>query len=215
MITDLASLRTSVKNRIARDEIPDTDFDEFISLGEIELNQTLRLRSMETVVSLTLNSGTREIDIPAEFLEDINLRYTDNDFYLNRVELETLDDAFEETRGRPNFYAISDKIYFDTPADQTYSLRLLMLRKWDLFANDPNWLVQNYPNTYLYAALWEACKFTRNSEQEAKYEAAMRRAIKKANMVDGRSRRNTPMRVDTSFSQSNRRGRRFNVFTGY
>jgi len=209
-ITTYTELQTAVRNRLGgRSDLSDTQIQEFISLGESELNNDLRLRTMETSGTLTLTAAARSIDLPTGYLEDISLRYENNDFYVTRVSLRDLNESVDDDATQPFYYAISDKIYFEAPADQAYTFTLDYFKAFDLATDETNGLLTKHPKTYLYASLVEAAAYSRNGEREAFWQAKRDQAVSKANRLDGRTRRNAKLVTEIGG------GVRFNINRGY
>ena len=62
-INTYSTLQTAVANWLDRNDLTDR-IPEFISLAEATFNRTLRLRAMETTVSDTTPSGSKEDALP-------------------------------------------------------------------------------------------------------------------------------------------------------
>ena len=200
-ITTYSELQTAVRNRLGgRSDLSDAQIQEFIELGETELNTQLRLRDMETSTTLSLSSGEQSIDLPTGYIEDISLQYQFNDYAIERKALKDLNRAVDDAATRPRFYAISDKIDFEAPSDGSYSFTFAYFKGYDLATDDTNTLLTKYPKTYLYASLVEAAAYSRNGEREAFWQAKRDEAVNSANRVDGRTRRNAKMRTDDAFA---------------
>lgn len=212
-ITTATELRTAVQNRMGgRTDISDTQYDEFIALGESHLNRKLRLQAMMTTATLSLSAAARSVAFPSGFAEDISLVYENNDFRLVRKTLPELNSIVDNNATSPQFYAIGDAIYFEGPADQAYSLTLDYFKKWDLLTDSTNTLLTDHPDAYLYAALVEGFRYTRNTEGELKSKANRDEAVSEANRLDGRVRRGETLTADSTFT----RGRgTFNINRGY
>ena len=184
-----------------RTDISDDQYDEFISLGEAHLNRKLRLQSMMTSETLSLSASSRSVALPTGFAEDISLVYQNNDYELTRKELSDLNHMVDDNETSPQFYAIGDAIYFEAPADQAYSLTMDFFKKWDLLTDDTNTLLSNHPDAYLYAALVEGFRYTRNTEGEVKSENSRDKAVAEANRLDGRVRRGEMLKADSTFTR--------------
>jgi hypothetical protein len=212
-ITTATELRTAVQNRMGgRTDISDDQYDEFISLGEAHLNRELRLQEMQTSTTLSLSASARSVSLPSDFLEDISLVYQNNDFTLVRKTLPEINVMVDSDETVPAFYAISDKIYFEAPADQAYSLTLDYYQRWDILTDSTNTLLTNHPDCYLYSALVEGFRYTRNMEREAISEIQRDKVVQKANRLSGRVRRGERLSSDSTFM---RRGGSFNITRGF
>ena len=67
-INTYSTLQTAVANWLDRNDLTDR-IPEFISLAEATFNRTLRLRAMETTVSDTTPSGSKEDALPSGYLQ--------------------------------------------------------------------------------------------------------------------------------------------------
>ena len=63
-----AELQTAVANWLDRGD-PTDRIVEFIDLAEARMNRNLRLRLMETTATGTLTAGTREYDLPTDYIQ--------------------------------------------------------------------------------------------------------------------------------------------------
>ena len=63
-----AELQTAVANWLDRGDLTDR-IVEFIDLAEARMNRNLRLRLMETTATGTLTAGTREYDLPTDYIQ--------------------------------------------------------------------------------------------------------------------------------------------------
>ena len=202
-ITTLAELKTAVQNWRDRQDAAFTDrTGEFVSLAEARLNDMVPVRLAEGDTTLTGTVDSRSISLPSDFLEPIALfRTTGGDQYqLAPVIAGTYE--LNTTSGWPEAWMINgSNIDLDKPCDQAHTF-LFRYRKrlFDLATTDPNWLLTNHPDVYLFATLVEACGFEGDDTGFALYEARLQKAMRRVRWVEARSKSIANLRVDAALA---------------
>jgi hypothetical protein len=168
-IANYSDLQSAVLAWVVRtgDTESTTRVPDFIRLFEAEANRRIRVRHNMTTTALTLTSGTSAVTLPAGFLEEIELNYTDNDARLSRASFDTIDRARNvlQPTGQPALYAISGtQILFERSADADYALLLRYYAAWDIASDTTNWLLTYAPDAYLFGAVAEAAMFVRDDQ---------------------------------------------------
>lgn len=150
-------LHRSDVNGVANGTGVDNIVADWIAMAEADFNADLRLRVMESDHILSTVPDSRFINLPAGFLEPVSL--------LLQINAQT--DAYplvfwpvQEIGLRipatlPQRWTIdNDKIRFDCPASQAWTIIFRQVSKFQLTDAAPtNWLLTNFPNLYLYGAL--------------------------------------------------------------
>lgn len=188
-----ANLKTAIGNWLARSDLSG-NAAEWITLGEARLNR--HLGTVEVDQSLTATTDSREVDISAYAIAwPIGLFLTDSS---SSDEMEILPKtAFEylNTSAQPRFYMLNnsqDAIEFDSPCDQAYTLRLRYAQKFALSDSvTTNWLLDNYPDLYLAAALTWGCVFTGMDAKAGAFKTAWDTGILEVKNVLARNKRGT------------------------
>ncbi len=152
-ITTLATLRAAAADALVRSDFTDR-IAICVPLAEAWLNRNLRLRMMETDVSLTVTPGVRTMPLPAGFLEPLALFLVDGS---GRTALRFRPDGFETatTAAKPCDWTIDGAaIAFPAPSDASHAFTLRMLQRLALTADgDSNALLAAWPDLYLAALL--------------------------------------------------------------
>lgn len=164
---------------------------DLIALAEATANREVRVRQSVETATLTLTAGSASVALPSDFLEEIELNYTDTPLSLQRSTYDFIDrtNTSDSIAGRPTQYTFDDaNVIFDTEADQNYTLLLRYYKKWDLASTSTNWLLTNHPDVYLFGALAEAAGFQMDDAREAKWAARRDAAIRAALRADSRTR---------------------------
>lgn len=144
-------------------------------------SQPLRIRFMETDADLTIN-GT-DIGLPTGFLQQRRL-------YVNGSPKPVPDflppaqfrDAFQYNNevGYPRYFTVEgEKLIIGPTPDAEYGAKLLYYKIPAALANDADtdWLMQNAPNAYLFAAVAEFACWDGDDEQYSKYSKRLAGAV--------------------------------------
>jgi hypothetical protein len=180
-ITTYAELQSSITDTLNRDDL-DTVAPDFIKLAEADMQRRLRHWRME-------KRSTAEIDtqysaIPADFLEVIRFYITSND--TRPLELisqaELLDRKYRNlnTSGKPAYYAITaGEIEVYPVPDGTYTAELYYYSTIPALSdsNTSNWLLENYPDAYLYSSLVHSAPYLRDDARIQMWAALSQSAI--------------------------------------
>jgi hypothetical protein len=208
MITTYEELKNAVSDWTQRSDLAAKAAD-LITLAEARLNDMLLLRDMEVEETLTLAVGQNYVALPSGFISPITLwLIVDGErVLLERVLPQRLPYYTDATQ--PQYWAIDgENIRFDCPSSQSYPAKFRFLKKSNLSDSNPtNYLLQRRPDLYLAGALVEACRYTRNAEELAKWEDKFVKAASSAMSAENRSRA-VPLRTDIAT-----RGRS-NIFRG-
>jgi len=156
-------LKASIADFLNRDDLTSV-IPDFITLAETRLNREIRHWRME-------NRATAEVDgqysaIPADFLEPIRLHLETGDYrtleLISQSEMQSLRMKSADTSGKPFYYALTqgELEVFPTP-DGAYDLEMNYYAKIPSLSssNQTNWVLQNFPDAYLYGALVHTAPF--------------------------------------------------------
>lgn len=154
---------------------------DFIALAEADIGRDVRVQAMETLATGTLTGEA--LDFPDRLLEVRRLGHKTNvcDFR-EPVRYQELKDA----KSSANVYTvIGQKLYIlqGTNGD-AYSLLYVAGFAPLVNDNDTNWLLTNFPDVYLFAALKHACTWTQDDQSLARAAGLYQTAKSAANLVD-------------------------------
>jgi hypothetical protein len=161
---------------------------EFIALAEANLRDHPAIGLQTITTDLEINAV--QISLPSDFRELKSLYYSDTTtpFY-GTIPVLAGPEALEEWRaqygvssGRPQYCAITEgatKIRFSPAPDVTYVATLEYYGFLQALSttNTSNWLLQSYPNIYLYATLCEAEPYLKNDERLGLWKAKLNEAL--------------------------------------
>ena len=199
-INTYSTLQTAVANWLERNDLTDR-IPEFISLAEATFNRTLRLRAMETTVSDTTPSGSKEDALPTSYLQMREIHLTTSPVislaYITPEIMYRI--RAGSNNGKPNAYTIvGDNILFGPPPDAGYGYSMTYYKAFDALGDDTqtNWLILNAPDLYLYGTLLQAEPFLMNDVRVPLWERGVRQVINDLQEQDDRDRHSgSEMRV--------------------
>lgn len=196
-LANYSDLRTSVEGHLRRSDLTAL-IPDFITMGEARLNRMVRVLQQETIESLTASTSSRFVALPSNFLEAINLTLILNDIpqAVYPLPADKMDEVRRDSQAIPQYYRISDQIEFDCPADQAYSLKFRMLKRWNLASDTTNWLMTNCPDCYIYATLLAASPYIKDDSRMELWRSLLSAAIDEANELDSRTRADTLATLD-------------------
>lgn len=160
-LANYTDLKAAVASWIVRSDLT-SQIPDFIRLYESDANRRIRIRQNMTTTQLTLAQGASSVNLPSDFLEEIELNYDDTAETLTRAPFDEIDrlQTADSGAGRPFLYAITGStIVFETEADTAYTLNLRYYEKWDIETDTTNWLLTNAPDAYLFGSLAEAAMY--------------------------------------------------------
>lgn len=191
-ISDYASLQTAMTSWALRSDLTSL-YPDFITLGEAKINRRLRIRSMETALSLTCTPGTATVALPTRYVQMKSI-YVDTDpkVKLQPVSLEqgiTLRPA--SGTGKPRFFATDgDSLrLFPTP-DSAYSIVGTYYASFPglTASTTTNTLLTSSPDVYLASSMYELSKYIRDDDRMSFWAAQREDALKDIEQQDQRDR---------------------------
>ena len=191
-ISDYASLQTAMTSWALRPDLTAL-YPDFITLGEAKINRRLRIRSMETALSLTTVGGTATVALPTRYVQMKSI-YIDAD---PKVKLQpvTLEQGIalrpSSASGRPRFFATEgDNLrLFPTP-DASYSIVGIYYASYPglTSTNTANVLLTSAPDLYLASSMYELSKYIRDNDRMSFWAAQREDAFKDIEQQDDRDR---------------------------
>lgn len=133
----------------------------FIELFETKMTRELRFAEQITSLTTTLPANTQTISVP-QYSQQVTAVYiTENGKTqpLQQVAFTSLLNFEYPQSKKPQYYAIEGNTITVFPvADQNYTITINYFNRIDPLtsSNTTNWLIENYPDLYLYGTLVEA-----------------------------------------------------------
>ena len=172
-LTTYAELLTSLGNWLNRDDLTD-QLPDFIRIAESRMNRYLRVPQMELTVEQAVSDGTTAL--PVDFLELRSLYIDDDpDRQLVGVPPHELRRRYPTTTsGTPEVYAIEGQTLTFGPSPAEAEIVVInYFREITPLSDDntTNWLLEDYPDAYLWGALAAAEAYAKDKEQAMMWKA--------------------------------------------
>lgn len=172
-ITTFTELSTAVGSWMARGDLA-SSIPDFIMIAEKEMRRRLGSIARDATTNLT-TLATGLAALPADYLRATVV--TCNGYPLPAASPEGLA-AFRADASRPAGYWISGTSLQVWPA-QICTVTLYYRQAFIAISagNATNWILDQYPDVYLFGALREAAGFTKEADAESKWGARFEKAF--------------------------------------
>lgn len=191
MITDYDSLVAAILRKIDNDSLED-QVPEFIQLAEEMFNR--RLYSVDTNRSdiATTTASMAAVSVPAGSKGLLSIRIGDYEPLKQLSQDDFQAKWHEASEALPQNYAIIDgDIHLGPTPDAEYTVNINYISTLTALSasNATNWILEQHPSLYLYAALVEAALEESDNPLAATYAARVEGMISEINAYDARKRR--------------------------
>ena len=179
-ITTYDELKASIANWLNRDDLTAV-IPDFIALAEGDMNRQMRHWRMEKRSTASLNG--RYTQIPPGFIEavrfhlDVDERPID---LLTPLALQQRRLGNADAQGRPQFYAIiAGQIEIWPTPDANYTGEMYYYERISPLggATTTNWVLEYYPDAYLYGALMHSAPYLSDDQRAAVWTSLYKNAI--------------------------------------
>ena len=172
-LSTYSELKSAIANWLNRTDLTDEIADDFIKLTEADFNAKLRIRQMEQIDTITINSETETV--PTGFIA-VRSFYILLSSVKYPLEYITPHNLFEvkggSTTARPRAYTIesdneTETFRFGPSPDTSYTGYLSYYKAISALSvsNTSNWMLANHPAVYLYGSLYHAANFLGGIDQ--------------------------------------------------
>lgn len=189
LVTNYATLVTAIQDYLARSDLA-TFVPNFLQNAEQKIYRSLRIRPMETALSVTIASGVAAL--PADYL-DLKYAYVNASpvKFLERVTPEEIYRNYptRSSSGQPHWIAReAENFIFGPYPDSTYAIAGIYYKQLTILSasNTTNWFTTNAVDVLLYGALLEAQPFLMNDKRIPVWQALFEQSIA---TIDGQDRR--------------------------
>ena len=169
-ITNYGTLQSTIADYLNRADLT-SQIQTFIQFAEADLNT--RLRCQEMIIRAEADSSNEYVQLPADWIEAINLHIVGGVQPLRYVTLDQADIIKErQIYTAPNNYSIMDGAIELIPApSDTVTVEMIYYGKIPALSdsNTTNWLLTKAPDVYLYGALTHAAPFLMDDQRMATF----------------------------------------------
>lgn len=189
-ITNYSELQTAVGSWLNRSDLS-SNIPDFITLAEASFNRVLRTRNQITRATSSVNA--QYVALPTDLIELFNIQInTDPIKRLEQVSLDKADDlrSSNSSSGTPAYFAITgNNIELIPTPNDTKTIEIIYYAKITALSstNTTNWLLDNYPDIYLYGTLVQAEPFLMNDERLGTWGTLLSKAQEELRVSDERS----------------------------
>jgi hypothetical protein len=172
-ISTYTELKASIANWLNRSDLTSEIADDFIKLVEADLNAKLRIRQMEQVETITIDSETETVPTGFIAVRSFYILSGSTKYHLNYITPANLF-AIKggSTTGIPRVYSIEsdngvEQFRFGPAPDTTYTGYLQYYKAFTPLsvANASNYILASHPAVYLYGTLFHAANFIGGIDQ--------------------------------------------------
>jgi hypothetical protein len=165
-ITNYSTLQAAIADYLNRADLT-SQIQNFIQFAEADLNTRLRCR--EQIVRAEATSSAEFVQLPADWLEAINLHIVGGQQPLRYITLDEADIVNkEQIYTGPHFYSLMNGAIeiVPEPADDI-DIEMIYYAKIPALSdqNTTNWLLTKAPDVYLYGALTHAAPFLMDDQR--------------------------------------------------
>ena len=189
-ITNYSELQTAVGSWLNRSDLS-SNIPDFITLAEASFNRVLRTRNQITRATSSVNA--QYVALPTDLIELFNIQINTNPIKrLEQVSLDKADDlrSANSSSGTPAYFAITgNNIELIPTPNDTKTIEIIYYAKITALSssNTTNWLLDNYPDIYLYGTLVQAEPFLMNDERLGTWGTLLSKAQEELRVSDERS----------------------------
>lgn len=167
MIQSRSSLRSAIQDWLLRPDLED-EADRFVQLAEARLRRDHRVKRL---FNTTLTITGPEEDLPDHFLELESIRH--EEVRLGHIRIDSVQNVQRERNywrsgGVPVVVAVTDgpRLLVGPEPDRTYEVELEWWGTFEPLNSNvlSNWLLEEHPDVYLYAALVESGPYLRDED---------------------------------------------------
>lgn len=192
-LDNFSNLKASIKSRSKRNDISEANLADYITQAESEFYfnsvAPLRVRSMEARSTASMSTSSRFLALPDLFLQmrrlKVNEPYTGgSDLDIRYLSPEQM--PLNNLTRIPAFFTVTTQLEFDSTPDQAYTVEMQYIKKIAALddTNTTNDILTNYPNIYLFGALWALFQDFMEADLAEYYYGKFIGAIQGANAAD-------------------------------
>lgn len=190
-----AGLQSSISDWLMRGDLSSVT-PSFIRMAEASVNRRLRVRQMIARAESEVEFQT--LPLPGDWLESIRgFTGSDNDFRLSSFPMDEYDARVLST-GQPISYSILGRYMFfrmlpeePTRIELSYYAAVPALSN----ANPTNWLLDLWPDIYLYGSLMHTAPYLKDDPRLQVWEVMFEKALAEARLSDSLSYNGTRQQI--------------------
>ena len=172
-LSTYTELKASIANFLNRSDLTTEIQDDFIKLTEADFNAKLRIRQMEQIDTITIDSETESVPTGFIAVRSFYILLSSTKYPLEYITPHNLFEIKGGSRtGRPRAYTIesdneAETFRFGPAPDTNYTGYLSYYKSISALSdtNTSNYILANHPAIYLYGSLYHAANFLGGIDQ--------------------------------------------------
>lgn len=194
-ITDFATLKTAVANWTARADLTSI-IPDFITLAESRINRDLKVRQMLSTVGLTASSGS--FTLPSDFISAVRVSRATGGVDIELLPITSAKNL-NARLGQAVGYVVEGSAARIIGGAGSEDITLSYYGKIPTIVSNNNWLITNYPDIYLYAALVEASPYIGKNDNIQVWANGYTTAVESLQRSDSEARFGASPRMTVDF----------------
>ena len=177
---DYASLKSTVLDWLARQDISDTVFESFVTIVEQTISAELKCFDVEdtyaAVPTVDISTGASFIPLPNNFREARVVMVDDKPIYYIEPQ-KFLTDKYNN-----GFTIVGNKMLFGGGNSSEHAVTVVYYKRVPHInlVNLKNSIIEKYPNVYLFGCLREAYSYISDIDKSSVMDTRFQRAIEEA-----------------------------------
>lgn len=195
-LSNYTDLQASVASWLNRTDLT-AQIPDFIALAESSIGNDVRLRDMVTTGTLTTVVAQNYVNLPADWLEFVDIRYGDQPLKLVTSNEITVRSSDTDTA---MFYAIEGNRLLLAPVpNAVVTLNITYYARLPALSNTAtNAVLTKYPQIYLAKSLAWAFKYLMSADKAVLWEGLYKQAVSEAQSSDDAGNSSgSPLRIRT------------------
>lgn len=189
-ITNYTELQAALRNWSAKGASLDAVLPDFIALAEVAIFTKFRARALTKALSVAYAPAATSITLPADFISARTLQDSAASGRSGQVEIVSAERLTElrlspasADRTKTQLYVTARDATFVFPPAASGTISGLYLAKEPALsgATPTNYILANFPDIYLFGALFELADYQKDNDAAIKHKARFDEALTRAN----------------------------------
>lgn len=199
-LNSYSALQTAVATWLNRDDLTAV-IPDFIALCEARIRRTIKTRHT-SVIQASLAADDSSVDLPDNVSEVLSVSISDSTLG-SRLEVLPYNELVEwrrlyPTAGIPTRYSLVDgEIELAPTSDGAYTINVEIEGPFEALSNSntTNWILDSYPDVYLYGTLAESAPFLKDDERIIVWDGRFQKAMDELDKARDRWKYSGPVSV--------------------
>lgn len=174
-------LKTAIANWVDRSDLT-AKLGDFIALTESDMRPVLFASQMEQRAYATASTTSPYLALPTKFVSVRRVQLVSGsiDYQIQEVPASDMSKMDDGGAGMPRFYSIvGEQFQFSPQPDAEYRIEITYFKDVPALSdsNTTNWVLDDFPNVYLFGALKHCALYIYDSRKAAEWSALYEKAL--------------------------------------